>query len=80
MAKIILNNEEYDLESLSPSAKAQLQAIQFSQAEINRMQMTIAALETAKKAYTNALASILESKENASDDLQLELPDSITFD
>lgn len=79
MTKIILNDKEYVISELPNSVQAQIQAIQFSQAEITRHQMHIAALETAKNAYTQAIAVELENKQDQTNESKLELPENLDF-
>ena len=55
MATIKIDNQEYDLDSLSQEAKAQLQSIQFVDQELVRLQAQTAAMQTARNAYVNAL-------------------------
>lgn len=55
MATIKIDNQEYDLDSLSQEAKAQLQSIQFVDQELARLQAQTAAMQTARNAYVNAL-------------------------
>ena len=59
MAKISINSVEYDTESLSPEARAQVQSIQFVDSEIAKLQARVAAMNTARAAYTNALQELL---------------------
>jgi hypothetical protein len=59
MPTIKIDNKEYDLDSLSNEAKAQLASIQFVDNEIARLQAQLAAMQTARNAYGNALSSLL---------------------
>ena len=59
MAKITIGNLEYDTESLSPEALAQLQSIQFVDAEVAQLTGRIAAMNTARNAYATALQELL---------------------
>ena len=59
MAKINIDNVEYDTESLSDEALAQLQSIQFVDSEVAKLQGRIAAMNTARIAYSNALLELL---------------------
>lgn len=59
MTKISIDNKEYDLDSLSNEAKAQLASIQFVDAELARLQAQAAALQTARMAYVRALQEAL---------------------
>lgn len=64
MAKITIDNVVYDTESLSPEALAQLQSIQFVDAEMAQMNGRIAALNTARNAYAMALRELLEQEQS----------------
>ncbi len=59
MPTIKVDNNEYELESLSNEAKAQLGSIQFVDNEIARLQGQLAAMQTARNAYVKALSSLL---------------------
>ena len=59
MAKIIIDEIEYDSENMSDEAKAQIKALQFISNEINRLQLQSAALQTAQHAYSNALKGLI---------------------
>ena len=64
MAKIKLDDVEYDTEDMSDNAKAQLASLQFNEAHINRLKNELAIADTAKIAYVNALKRELESSED----------------
>ena len=59
MPTIKVDNKEYDVDSLSTEAKAQLLSIQFVDNEIARLQGQLAAMQTARNAYGKALSSLL---------------------
>lgn len=59
MPAIKIDNVEYELDTLSAVAKAQLQSIQFVDQELARMQGQMAALQTARNAYVKALKEAL---------------------
>lgn len=59
MPSIKIDNIDYDLDSLSDDAKAQLQSIQFVDQELAKLQMQVAAMQTARMAYANALKAAL---------------------
>ena len=61
MPKITIDNHEYDLDSLSDEARAQLQSLQFVNAELARLQAQTAVLQTARNAYSQALQRALPS-------------------
>ena len=59
MPTIKIDNKEYELDSLSNEAKAQLSSIQFVDSEIARLQAQLAAMQTARNTYGKALSSLL---------------------
>lgn len=78
MAIVKLDGKDFDTEEMNDKALTQVRAAQFVINEINRLKMQLAALETARIAYTNALAT--ELKQNSDDDSEIEVPDNISFD
>ena len=63
MAKIKIDDVEYDTDDMSDNAKAQVASLQFNEAHMNRLRNELAIADTAKIAYVNALKQELE-KEN----------------
>lgn len=61
MSTITIDNHAYDLDTLSDEAKAQLQSLQFVDAELARLQAQAAVLQTARVAYSKALQAALPS-------------------
>ena len=59
MPTIKINNVDYDTETLSNDAKAQLASIQFCDQELQRLQAQAAAYQTARMAYAKALQAAL---------------------
>jgi hypothetical protein len=59
MTTITVDNKDYDLESLSDDARAQLQMLQFSDQEIARLNAHLAVVQTARLAYSKALLDAL---------------------
>jgi len=59
MPAITIDNKEYDVDNLSAESKAQLQNIQFVDAELQRLQSQITVFQTARAAYFNALRQAL---------------------
>ncbi len=53
------NDKEYKIADLSDNAKAQLQSLRLTDAEIQRLNMQLAIAKTAKNAYQTALANAL---------------------
>ena len=59
MPTITIDNIDYDLDQLSDDAKAQLASLQFVDQELARLQAQVAAMQTARMAYANALKAAL---------------------
>ena len=59
MPIIKIDNNEYDLDTLPQKAKEQLQSIQYVDAELQRLQAQVAAMQTARIAYGKALQEAL---------------------
>ena len=55
MAKISIDGTEYDTDQLSDEVKGNLAAMQFTDAEIQRLQAKLAAMQTARAAYARAV-------------------------
>ena len=63
MAKIKIDEVEYDTDEMSDNAKAQIASLQFNDAHMMRLRNELAIADTARIAYTNALKAELEKKE-----------------
>ena len=61
MAKIKIDDVEYDTDDMSDNAKAQVASLQFNEAHMNRLRNELAIADTAKIAYVNALKQELDS-------------------
>lgn len=59
MPLIKIDNQEYELDSLSDACKAQLGSIQIVDQELARLNSLAAALQTARAAYAQALKAAL---------------------
>ena len=59
MPTITIDNKQYDYDTLSNEAKAQLSSLQFVDSELARLQAKAAALQTARMAYSKALQAAL---------------------
>jgi len=57
--KVTIDNVEYLLKDLSNDAKAQIQSLQFVEAELARLKALSAVAATAKMAYQAALKDLL---------------------
>ena len=62
MNSITINNQDYEVDSLSDDAKAQIQMLQFADQEIARLNAQLAVVQTARLAYSNALLAALPAK------------------
>ncbi len=62
MTKITIDNKDYEIESLSEDARAQLASLQYVDAELVRLQAQLAAMQTARNAYASALNILLAEK------------------
>jgi hypothetical protein len=69
MPIIKIDNVDYDTDTLSDEAKAQLLSMQFCDQELARLQAQAAAYQTARQAYANALKQALP-KEPVGDTLK----------
>lgn len=59
MAKIAIDGKEYDTDQLSNEAKQAIGGLQFTEAEIQRLQASLATMRTARVAYARALQQAL---------------------
>ena len=59
MPQINIDDQPYDFDTLSDEAKAQLGSLRFVDSEIARLQGQIAAFQTARLAYAQALKTEL---------------------
>ena len=59
MPTIKIDNVDYDTDTLSSEAKAQLISMQFCDQELQRLQAQAAAYQTARQAYAKALQAAL---------------------
>ena len=65
MTTITIDEKDYDVDDLSDEAKAQVGSLNFVDAELNRLQLKVAAMQTARNAYANALKSLLGENEDS---------------
>jgi hypothetical protein len=61
---IHIDGKDYDTDARSDDAKAQLQAIQVTDQEIQRLNIQLAIAQTARNAYAKALGELLPKTEN----------------
>ena len=64
MAKIKIDDVQYDTDDMSDNAKAQVASLQFNEAHMNRLRNELAIADTAKIAYVNALKVELEKSKD----------------
>ena len=60
MAKITIDNKEYESDDFSDNTKANLVSLQFAKAEINRLEALLAIARTAEISYAKAVKGELE--------------------
>ena len=70
MAKITINDKEYDLGLLPEKARANIVSIQFVDAEIQRLQSQIAVMQTARTYYSLELDGQLKDSPLGSDTIK----------
>ena len=82
MANITIDGKEYDTETLSEEARAQLASLQYVDRQLLELQMRSAAYQTARNGYANALKEVLETGEKVDDDnsANITIPDDLNFD
>jgi len=61
MPTIKIDDREFELDTLSDEAKAQLQSLQFCDAELARLNAQASIIQTARMAYSKALQAALPS-------------------
>lgn len=67
MKMIKIDGKDYDLDTLPDDAKAQLQCIQYVDAELVRLGMQTAVFKTARVGYLKALNQVLQAKQTPAD-------------
>ena len=60
MAKITIDEKEYETDDLSDIAKANLVSLQFARSEITRLEAKLAICKTAELSYGKAIKNELE--------------------
>ena len=61
MAKITIDDKEYDTDALSDSVKAQITSMRLADAEIQRLNIQLAIAQTARNAYALAVKTELDA-------------------
>ncbi len=69
--KFTIDGKDYVLSEMSQEARDQLQSIQFTDQEIQRLQMQIAIAQTARASYAQALKIALDGAGDAAPQLQV---------
>ena len=64
MAKITIDGIEYDSESFSDEAKAQMISLQVVDRKLADLNTEVAIVQTARAAYANALSKLLPKEKN----------------
>jgi DNA repair ATPase RecN len=64
MPIITIDNKDYEFDSLSEEIKAQFVSLQFADQEITQLQARVAAMQTARNAYAQALNNLLAEKDS----------------
>ena len=64
MTTVTVDNKEYEFESLSEETRAQIVSLQFADQEIAQLKARLAAMQTARNAYAQALGSLLAEKDS----------------
>jgi hypothetical protein len=62
MTSIEIDNIDYDIDTLSEEAKAQLLSPQFCDAELQRLQAQAAVMQTTRGAYSKSLQAALPTQ------------------
>jgi len=65
MAIVTIDGREFETDDMSEEQTNQLRSINFADQEIVRLEMLLAVTRTARNAYANALAGLLDSAEEA---------------
>ena len=78
MAKVTIDDKEYDIENLSDETKAQLNSLKYVQNELAKIQLHAAALEIAQNAY---LIGLKKSLKEDGEEIEVEVEsENIRFD
>ena len=63
MAKVTIDDKEYESDDMTEDAQAQLVSLQFVNGELQRLQAKTAAMQTAAAAYSRALGDALKAED-----------------
>ena len=64
MAIVTIDSKEYEFETFTEDTKAQFVSLQFTDQEIAQLQARLAAMQTARNAYAQALAGLLAENDS----------------
>ena len=78
MTKVNINGKEYELDSLPQTAQDHFASWRYTEVEIQKTQLLLAALQTAKNAYSQAIANELDLE--TTDNPEVDIPGTLTFD
>lgn len=62
MANLTIDNKVYDIEKLSPEAKAKIDSARFCESKIEQLEAELSIVRTARAAYLQALTTLLDDK------------------
>ena len=62
MAKVTIDDKEYETDDMSENARSQLMSLQFVNGELPRLNAKLAAMQTAANAYSVALGEALKAE------------------
>ena len=65
MAKVNIDDKEYEFDDLSDKAKANLVSLQFVQGELKRLNAQVAVYKTAEVGYVKELKGEIDSDNNS---------------
>lgn len=81
MSTVKIDEKEYQLDDLTQEAKAQIASLQYVERELAKLNLQVAALQTARMAYGRALKASLENESTEPEEVSIEgLGDTISFD
>jgi hypothetical protein len=65
MSVVTIDGKEFETDEMSEEQTNQLRSINFADQEVVRLEMLLAVTRTARNAYANALAGLLEPAEES---------------
>jgi len=69
MAILSINDKHYDIEKISPEAKAKLDSARFCEQKIEQLEAELAVVRTARASYLQAMPALLSDTALISDKL-----------